>query len=396
MGWREVNTARPLITLAVTVACWVSTGAGAAAAQPPGTDPLRVVMAPEALRYCVVCHGVELMGNRSVDAPKLAGLPEWYLLRQMQAFQNGWRGTHPDDVNGMEMGPQATVLTPAQLAQATAYAASVPARPTTASVSGDVQRGRAQYATCATCHGDRGEGSQTLLAPPLAGQSDWYLVTQMENFRSGARGTAPGDIQGALMRASALILPDDQAVTDVVAYVNTLQETHQGADEMNNKTAAAALLAVGLTGAAIADVTRYPLPGGSDFPIAQAVEVSAGTTLIFHSGTVPGPANPEAERFSQEFWGDTEAQTMSVFGRLEESLKDKGLGFGDVVKMQVYLVAPQAGSGMDFNGFMNAYRKFFGTAEQPNLPARSTFEVAGLVSPGMLVEIEVVLARTAE
>ena len=50
-------------------------------------------------------------------------------------------------------------------------------------------------------------------------------------------------------------------------------------------------------------------------------EVTADTALVFHSGMVPRPANPEAERFSREFWGDTETQTLSVFARLEESLK---------------------------------------------------------------------------
>jgi cytochrome c553 len=188
------------------------------------TNPTKVVVAPEPFRYCTVCHGVELTGNRAVDAPRLAGLPEWYLTNQMQAFRNGWRGTHPDDVNGMEMRPQAIVLTPGQVAQAVAYAASVPsAAPVAPTVDGDIRRGEALYETCAACHGGRGEGSQALSAPPLTGQSDWYLAAQLALFRSGARGTATGDVQGAVMRASALVLPDDAAVADVVAYVNTLQ-----------------------------------------------------------------------------------------------------------------------------------------------------------------------------
>jgi len=41
----------------------------------------------------------------------------------------------------------------------------------------------------------------------------------------------------------------------------------------------------------------------------------------------------------------------------------------------------------------NIAEKYFGTEDQPNLPARSAFQVAGLAAPGMLVEIEVVLAR---
>ena len=144
---------------------------------------------------------------------------------------------------------------------------------------------------------------------------------------------------------------------------------------------------------AAAEVTRYPLPG-SDFPIAQAVEVTGGTTIVYHSGMTPRPAKPDAERYSEEFWGDTEAQTLSVFGRLEESLKAKGLGFGDVLKMQIFLVGvPQQAGAMDFQGMMRAYRMYFGTQAQPNLPARSAFQVAGLAAPGMLVEIEVILAR---
>ena len=138
---------------------------------------------------------------------------------------------------------------------------------------------------------------------------------------------------------------------------------------------------------------RHPLPD-SDFPISQAVEVTPDTTIVYHSGMTPRPANPDAERFSREFWGDTETQTLSVFERLEASLKAKGLDFSHVVKMQIYLVGvPELDGAMDFQGMMRAYRKYFGTKDQPNLPARSAFQVAGLAAPGMLVEIEVVLAR---
>lgn len=148
-----------------------------------------------------------------------------------------------------------------------------------------------------------------------------------------------------------------------------------------------------VSGGAVADVKRHSLPG-SDFPIAQAVEVTAGTTMVYHSGMTPAPANPDAERFSPEFWGDTESQTLSVFDRLETSLQTKGLSFGDVVKMQIFLVGvPEQNGAMDFQGMMRAYTRYFGTDAQPNLPARSAFQVAGLAAPGMLVEIEMVLAR---
>jgi cytochrome c553 len=187
-----------------------------------------LVIAPEPFRYCVTCHGVELQGNRLVDAPRLAGLPRWYLERQMQGFRAGWRGAHPGDLNGMEMRPQAAVLAEADVVRALDYAASVPVRTQPpATVTGDPTRGQALYATCAACHGAGGEGNEALGGPPLAGQSDWYLVTQLNNFRTGARGTAAGDTQGASMAASVTMLADDAAIHDVVAYIATLDKPEQ-------------------------------------------------------------------------------------------------------------------------------------------------------------------------
>ncbi|MDZ7768258.1 MAG: RidA family protein [Woeseiaceae bacterium] len=119
------------------------------------------------------------------------------------------------------------------------------------------------------------------------------------------------------------------------------------------------------------------------------MQTSADTAIIYHSGTVPGPANPDAKRYSAEYWGDTEAQALSVFGRMESSFEKLGVDFGDVIKMTVFLVGDPALEGrMDFSGFMRAYTQYFGTDEQPNLPARSAVQVAGLASPGMLVEVE--------
>jgi enamine deaminase RidA (YjgF/YER057c/UK114 family) len=146
--------------------------------------------------------------------------------------------------------------------------------------------------------------------------------------------------------------------------------------------------------ASAADVVRYPLMGGSTFPIARAVEVPAGKTIIFHSGTTPAPLDPKAAVGTPAYWGDTKTQALSAFGRIKESLDTMGLGFGNVVAMTVYLVGDPAKEGhMDFAGFMEAYTQYFGTKEQPNLPARSTVQVAGLAAAGMLVEIEVQLVK---
>jgi enamine deaminase RidA (YjgF/YER057c/UK114 family) len=143
-----------------------------------------------------------------------------------------------------------------------------------------------------------------------------------------------------------------------------------------------------------AEIVRHENAGATPSPIARAIEVPAGFRLIFHSGFTPAPADPKATQNTPEYWGSTKAQSLSVFTRLQESLKSMGLGFGDVVKMTVFLAGdPATGGRMDFKGFMEAYLQYFGTKEQPNKPSRSTVEVAGLVAPGMLVEIEVILAK---
>jgi len=155
------------------------------------------------------------------------------------------------------------------------------------------------------------------------------------------------------------------------------------------------LILVMVTLAAQAEPKRYALPNDNPFPIARAVEVSAGTSLIFHSGQVPSAADPKQQKGSREHYGDTETQALSVFKKFEASFIDLGVDFSDVVKMTVFLVGdPAMENKMDFAGFMRAYTQYFGTGDQPNLPARSAVQIAGLAGgPGMLVEIEMVIAK---
>lgn len=154
-------------------------------------------------------------------------------------------------------------------------------------------------------------------------------------------------------------------------------------------------LMIGVTVSAVAwadNIVRYPV-AGSSFPISEAVEVPAGTKLLYFSGQGPAVLYEHAVRSSAAAYGDTERQTLSALTNIEQILQRRGLGMGDVVKMQVLLVGDPANSGqMDFSGFMRSYLKFFGTKVQPNVPARSVMQVAGLVNPGWLVQIDVVAA----
>lgn len=158
-----------------------------------------------------------------------------------------------------------------------------------------------------------------------------------------------------------------------------------------------ALWSVGGPPAARADdapaITRVPIPN-SNFPISLAVRVPAGAETIYFSGLVPTPVDPNAAKDSIAAYGDTETQANSVFARLEQALQSQGLGFGDVVLLHVYLVGdPAKGGKLDFAGLQAAYTKHFGTAEQPNKPARSAVQVAALANPGFLVEIEATAAK---
>jgi cytochrome c553 len=62
--------------------------------------------------------------------------------------------------------------------------------------------------TCTTCHGARGEGSEAVAAPALAGQHAAYLARQLANFRAGRRGYDPADTGGITMRSIAATLSD--------------------------------------------------------------------------------------------------------------------------------------------------------------------------------------------
>jgi len=132
--------------------------------------------------------------------------------------------------------------------------------------------------------------------------------------------------------------------------------------------------------------------GPAQSPISTSVSVPPGSRLVYVSGTVPDVVDPAAPDGSVARFGDTQTQTRSVLRKIEKALAEQGLGLGDVVMMRVFLVAPP-GQRMDFAGMMAAYREFFGTKTQPNKPARSTMQVAGLVDAGWLVEIEVTAAK---
>jgi enamine deaminase RidA (YjgF/YER057c/UK114 family) len=142
-------------------------------------------------------------------------------------------------------------------------------------------------------------------------------------------------------------------------------------------------------------VVRLPLPDGNDFPISSAVTVKAGVDTYFLSGALAPVIDKDAPKGSVAAYGDTQTQTVGALNAIKATLARLGLTMSDVVKMTVFLVGdPAKDNKMDFAGMMVGYKQFFGTAEQPNKPSRSAFQVSALAAPGALVEIEVVAAKS--
>ncbi len=59
---------------------------------------------------CSGCHGVNGMGSPSLNAPRLQGMSDWYLVQQLKNYQDGVRGAHPDDKLGQQMAGMAKML----------------------------------------------------------------------------------------------------------------------------------------------------------------------------------------------------------------------------------------------------------------------------------------------
>lgn len=172
---------------------------------------------------CAACHGAQGEGNPTLNAPKLSGQADWYLKRQLQYFNQGIRGAHEKDVYGRQMAPMAATLADdAAVENVVAYIATLPDNPAATTVGENPGSGQRIYQTCAVCHGPEGQGIQAMNAPRLAGMSDWYLVTQLKNFKQGIRGAHPKDMYGTQMMSMSAILTSDQAVKELVAYINTL------------------------------------------------------------------------------------------------------------------------------------------------------------------------------
>jgi len=156
--------------------------------------------------------------------------------------------------------------------------------------------------------------------------------------------------------------------------------------DMHGKTcilvSAMALLA---SAAQAQDINRLVASPNALF--SQVVAVPPGYTRYFVSGALPTPITPAANGQPAN-WGDSTQQTQSVLNNLKASMAKANLNFGDVVKATAFM-----GPDLDFQAMNKVWQTEFGTAAQPNKPARAAFHVQALAAPGAQLEIEFIAAK---
>lgn len=181
-------------------------------AQASGKDGLK-----EALQLCTACHGAD--GNSTVSPnPRLAGLDEEYLERQLEDFKSGAR-------RSAVMEPIAGALDKKTIDRlAHFFSEQKPAKGFAADAKLAAQ-GKAIYddgivgsavPSCSGCHNDDGSGTDKY--PRLAGQHPAYVSDQLLRFKSGERSN---DAK-AVMRAVAKRMSDGE-IKAVAEYVATLK-----------------------------------------------------------------------------------------------------------------------------------------------------------------------------
>ncbi len=178
---------------------------------------LDVEYAEEINETCAGCHGEHGEGKPDGEYPRLAGLPEKYIAKQLRDFKSRARLNIPMFPYATERElPEEDVLTIAAYLSrielpnklppidenkefdALARLESSKLVVNIAKLDGNIPAGERLYRKeCATCHGATGYGKPEQLIPPLSGQHSEYLRRQIRKFRKGERlhDGDPGDQQ---------------------------------------------------------------------------------------------------------------------------------------------------------------------------------------------------------
>lgn len=137
---------------------------------------------------CQACHGQGGAGPIQDSYPKIAGLGENYLYKQLRAIQSGERQV-------AQMAGQLDGMSEQDLWDLAAYFDQQDA--TTGEADPElVDAGEALYrggnldndvAACIACHGTGGKGNEPAGYPRLSGQNAEYVASSLKGFKSGER-----------------------------------------------------------------------------------------------------------------------------------------------------------------------------------------------------------------
>jgi cytochrome c553 len=169
---------------------------------------------------CFACHGPGGNGAINPEWPKLAGQHSAYIYVELNEFKTSKRK------NPVMLG-QAAALSDADMRNVAAFFATQKPVPGVASKdsiaiaeklyrAGDASRG---LPACAACHGPTGAGNGAAEFPRIGGQNTAYAANQLNNFKSGERGT---EGKGQMMAAVASKL-SDQEIQALASYISGLQ-----------------------------------------------------------------------------------------------------------------------------------------------------------------------------
>jgi len=202
----------------------------------------------------------------------------------------------------------------------------------------------------------------------------------------------------SLSKSNAVILA-------LVLVIVMLISINIGSETQDTPAVASIAQAPDAVAAAIPVATSAPEPAMPVMAMAPAVMGSGaeierkGEGRLFYT-TIKIPANAEtlylsgtgAAQNGDGTWGNMEEQAINTFTKFKATLESEGWSMSDIVQVRAFAVAGEYGL-LDFDGFNRGYTGFFGTPENPNKPVRSFVQVAALVNPGWLVEVEIRAAR---
>lgn len=219
---------RLLLTLSCLTLTWLPAQEGTVAPVPivdPTLDGAQLFK-----NTCAVCHGEKGEGKDELKTPSIAHQPAYYVQNQLTSFREERRGVSAEDTQGIIMAAIAKALQPEQVEAVAKHIESMPlVTPKHLTwEEADLKEGQWLFEMrCMECHRFNASGEIAFGSPPLVGLQGWYLSAQLEKFKTGKRGTVPGDVNGAKMVFTSSFIENEQMLKDLVGYILTLNPPSQ-------------------------------------------------------------------------------------------------------------------------------------------------------------------------